>query len=919
MSENAKPAGAGGLHEDEARCDSEINHIENPAECQALLSIITSTRPEFLSKKLYLDDQGQLQKKAAAEMVEGTAEQVTVSGLTDFSTVLQRLKKNQALAYGITAHAMIALITKKAWLQAGRPDDRIPRTKDFFTFPPGQPGVFMFDYDPEATGDTCDRDELVEFLRMTIPGIKDAALLWYPSSSSHIHNNEKEIIGLKGQRLYCLVRDSSDIPRAAAAIQEYLWTAGYGYFKVGVAGQLMERNLIDATVYQPNRLDFAAGAICKPPLEQRRGDPVLIPGDIEFLDTADAIPDPGPDVVALAKAYREKARATVKESAKGQRELYINTKAAEIAGEGATDEAMRQAKATVRRAVEQSTLHGDFPVFIKDGGKARKASVGNILDNPALYHSLQTLDPLEPEYDGGRAVGKLYLYGSQPNLFSFARGGRVFKLMRQPARIQLVRGQTYRTTLQTLDLLREQPDLFNLGSSLVIVEAGRSYPLDEHALKHEIAGRMQYHVAKKDKEGNLVEILEDPPAKVAKSIIALGERRRLKKLAAAVDMPLIRPDGSLLNKPGYDEKTQILLDILDPAEIPQEPTITQCAEALSRLMIPFSEFPICSETDEAVFLAAVFTAVSRPALDMAPAFGIDAPVQGTGKTLLARCLSILSTGEAPSVWPHTAHRDDEEVRKRLFSALREGSRAILWDNVLGILSSASLAAALTSPEYQDRILGKSESQQVPNKALFLITGNNICLAGDLPRRIFLMRMDPGMEKPFSRRFAMDPAAYCQENRREMIIDALTIMRGAFVHYEAPADDVGFTQWNELVRRAVLFAGGKLAPERFGDPKTAIDDAQQTDPEQEELYALLSSWWDCFGSRKVTAREVIESRHGDLTDAVADVMGDKPATSKGLGRILRFKKDRITGGMVLKEAPGIKKMAKNWYVTEVSPG
>ncbi len=36
MAEKAKPAGPGGLHEDEARCDSEINHIENPAACQSL-------------------------------------------------------------------------------------------------------------------------------------------------------------------------------------------------------------------------------------------------------------------------------------------------------------------------------------------------------------------------------------------------------------------------------------------------------------------------------------------------------------------------------------------------------------------------------------------------------------------------------------------------------------------------------------------------------------------------------------------------------------------------------------------------------------------------------------------------------------------------------------------------------------------
>lgn len=64
-------------------------------------------------------------------------------------------------------------------------------------------------------------------------------------------------------------------------------------------------------------------------------------------------------------------------------------------------------------------------------------------------------------------------------------------------------------------------------------------------------------------------------------------------------------------------------------------------------------------------------------LPTAPAFAFDAPVQGSGKTLLAKCVGALMEGRVPDVWPHTAGRDDEETRKRLFTMLRSGARALV--------------------------------------------------------------------------------------------------------------------------------------------------------------------------------------------------------------------------------------------------
>jgi len=92
--------------------------------------------------------------------------------------------------------------------------------------------------------------------------------------------------------------------------------------------------------------------------------------------------------------------------------------------------------------------------------------------------------------------------------------------------------------------------------------------------------------------------------------------------------------------------------------------------------------------------------------------------------------------------------------------LLESPRAVVWDNIIGTFDSASLAGLLTSATYTDRILGVSKSADVPNRAVWLLTGNNLTLAGDMPRRVLKCRIDPQTERPFARRFDLEPESYC---------------------------------------------------------------------------------------------------------------------------------------------------------------
>ncbi|MBT2788032.1 MULTISPECIES: hypothetical protein [unclassified Halomonas] len=899
---------------------------ENNSAVSASLTIITSTKPARLTKSYQLADDGELLKDTGGDMVQGRAAVYSVDSLATFARLLQSLKPNQALVYGRPERRNTRLVSKSRWLESGRPDDPIPRSKEHFSWPAGA-GMMMADYDPGTTSEALSCVDLMECLHAALPALADVAALWWPSSSSHIVNNETgdDLTGLRGQRLYWLALDARDIERAGRALQVYFWAAGHGWVDVGAAGQRLKRTLLDASVWQSNRLDFAAGAECFPPLVQQRGEPVLVGGAVAVLDTQAVIPDPDPVTLAAAEKNKVAAMLAAKLEADTVQADYIEARAREMVGSAASDETLEQSRETVRRALNNNVLAGDFPIMLVDeNGSKQVLTVGDVLDNPERYHNFLTLDPIEPEYQGGKTVGKLYLMSAHPSLYSFSHGGKTYKLSRPPVRVELVKGRTFDVVEQVLVLMRRAPDVYDFGGPLVTATDGRVYPLDEHALKHWLGGSTQFWRWHKLKNGEHVEVLEDPPVSVAKILLSLGERRALKRLNAIITAPTLRIDGSLLNLPGFDEATGLLLEIHSEEmhPVPTHPTGDEVGTALKRLMMPFTDFPLVGAVDRGVLLAALLTAAVRPVLPTAPAVGFDAPAQGSGKTLLAKCVAVLALGEVPTIWPHTHARDDEEIRKRIMTILMTGTRAVIWDNVIGVFDSAALAGALTSENYSDRILGKTGSANVPNKALWLLTGNNLTLAGDLPRRVLKCRIDPEMDSPFARQFDVDPEAYCQQHRQRMIADALTVIRGWLASNDAPAPGkmASFEAWDTLVRQTVAWVARHVDPSgQYADPMEAVNAAQAADPEQEQLDALLCSLADVFGSDPFTAKDVkkIHDNYHDtqlrefylpdpeqtLAEAITEFKNAKHLTTRGVGSVFKYRADRVVNGKRLRKRSG----------------
>lgn len=868
---------------------------------------ITSHKPSSLTKRYWLAD-GQLHKKTAANMVAGVAERVQVADAAQLADVLVQLDHNQALCFGVPEAERVQVYSRREHERQGKPAEAITRTKEAFKWPTGA-GVLMLDYDPQDR--PLSRSQLLDTLAEVIPELEDSARVWWPSSSSLIYQEQDQLAGIKGQRVYVLVADAADIPRAGEVLHKRLWLAGYGYYAVSRSGAALERSLIDASVWQTNRLDFAAGADCTPPLEQRRGQPEVQDGPL--VDTAKALPDLSQEEEAQLAAIKDKARADIEGEASEAQQLYIEEEAAKLVertGQEATDETMAQARATVSRAAQQGVLAGDFEVTLAD---KTKLTIGELLDNPSQYHGRHTLDPLEPEYNGYKQVGKLYLTGGRPNLYSHAHGGRNYRLIRQPRRVEHQAGRMTDTTHKTMEYLRQLPDVFDMGSELVQVRDGKAHRLTQYSLAFWLGGVAQYWKRAVTPKGQQYEKLLDPPAQVLNQLLAIGEGRHLKPLKAVISAPVIDVQGRTLERVGYDSSTQLYLDTVStPPPVPGIVGMGEAQQALDTLMQPFRDFATATRLDRGVMLAAILTAIQRPILPTAPAFGLDAPVQGTGKTYLAQCLGALATGEVPTVYPHTAGQDDEETRKRLTTVLAGGERVLLWDNVLGAFDSAAMASFITSPEYSDRILGKSEAVTIPNRTLMLITGNNLTLAGDMPRRVLKCRLDAQVANPALRKFDSKPLEYIQQHRAELVQAGLTLIRG-YLQSEAcraggavqGESTASFEEWDSLVRQPVAWIASQRPD--FEDPANAIKDAMATDPEMETLAEVLEGvervmGGEWFETKQLFSRldtfsefEGVERRSArhELKDTLEDLVGGK-LTKRGLGRALGYRVDRIAG-------------------------
>lgn len=397
---------------------------------------------------------------------------------------------------------------------------------------------------------------------------------------------------------------------------------------------------------------------------------------------------------------------------------------------------------------------------------------------------------------------------------------------------------------------------------------------------------------KRNKDGDHYE--QNPPRYIAEEYLSRVGEWNLRTLAAIIEAPTMRPDGSILDKPGYDPDTFLLYW---PNEkffpIKDKPTKDDARAALDVLLDLISSFPFVDDADRSVALAAILTPLVRRAMPIVPMFGFTAPTPRTGKSLLVDIASMICTGKRIPTMAQGS--TDEELEKRIDSSIIRGDNLINIDNVERRIKSERLCQFVTQESSVTRILGESRNETLPLILTIFSTGNNLAFAGDIKERVLYCRLDARCERPQERHFDRDLFEYIPDNRPKIVHAALTLLRAWVCSGENPnISRSDFTKWDALIRGALLWLDQ-------ADPWDTSEVVRETDVYAQNMRSFFSIWHETFGERSVNVQEITRAADNDneLQDVLYAIAGRHGKyDQKALGYVLRSNKHKIFDGLQL---------------------
>ncbi|MEA1050476.1 hypothetical protein U5801_11740 [Lamprobacter modestohalophilus] len=389
--------------------DSAGSASSEPLTPGHLLTLVYSERPIGKVFRRNLLD-GSVEKQVQSELSEGRLKCSAVWSLAELERLINRLGPQHALIYGVplraaTVGTSVPVVSIER--ASGRPE-AVTRTADQFAWP--ERGVLMLDIDPpKDDGPFPIAREVIDAVRALHPIFAEADALWCPSASSGVDG-----AGVKGQRLYFLIKDARLIEDARQVIKDLQWVKGHGRYELAKPGTLIERWLIDAVTWKPEWLDFAG----EPTLEdgiQRERIPAFIDRAISpAIDLSSLLALDTEALHQAAEELRQAAGAALHQAAIEQRARYLEQHPERTAYLGADP------------YKDRGVLAAEHVLYTQDG---QAVTVRELLADRERWHGTAFCDPIEPDYRGGQPVAKAFLLGGAQTVSSFAHGQKNYRLL----------------------------------------------------------------------------------------------------------------------------------------------------------------------------------------------------------------------------------------------------------------------------------------------------------------------------------------------------------------------------------------------------------------------------------------------------------------------------------------------------------
>ena len=412
------------------------------------------------------------------------------------------------------------------------------------------------------------------------------------------------------------------------------------------------------------------------------------------------------------------------------------------------------------------------------------------------------------------------------------------------------------------------------------------------------------------------------PPYMAPALMQLGQWPHIRPLDGITAAPILRSNGTVRTDPGYDAETRLYLNSSgDFLPVVKDPLLADAKQAIARLASVFRCYRFANQASASVALSLVLTRLARHLMPLAPFHLVTSSLPGTGKTEIIKAASRICDGTDARLvsWP----KCEDELRKVITSCLLAGQTMLCFDNIPNgaEVVSAVFDQFLTSPTYQDRLLGGNTNFNARNNMLLAGTGNNVSFAQDSVRRVIVSRVVPKSETPWKEIYPWNPSDYAREHRRDLLQAACTVL-SAFIRAGKP-QPVGlaplgsFEEWSGLIRNALIWLD-------YADPCTTQDELVATDSERDNLSRLIELLRDQFGTNAFSVTDVLAATSGSSSGCreldnllknlypIAGSVRQFP-TVQWLGKYFKCHREKIVGGYYISGQLDRNAHANRWCV------
>jgi len=424
------------------------------------------------------------------------------------------------------------------------------------------------------------------------------------------------------------------------------------------------------------------------------------------------------------------------------------------------------------------------------------------------------------------------------------------------------------------DMNVKKPNLFHYMDSLYVIREksdGRAYMrlLDKPGFAHLLNTVARYvRVTGEDKDS----IGVSAPNDVVDHLYSV-DYGIYPELRGLVTTPTFVKGGGLLTKPGYDwasklyYKPDITLSIPTVSSVPTEEEVYKAKALLIEEIL--ADFPLGALTRPEIvehalngegvaavtnMMALILLPFMRDMIDgPTPGHLLVKPAPGTGASLITDVFSVIATGAVTPALAMPGNK--EEMSKTLTSVLQNGQNIVFFDNINHSVDSGELASAMTTPTYQARILGKSQTIEVDVRCAWVFTGNNVTLSNELIRRLIMIDLDSRLANPEMRTGFRhtDIRGWAMEHRGELVWACLTIIQnwvaqGMKMNTETIL--ASFENWSGMMG-GILNAAGLGG---FMGNREALREGS-SDGDSDDFEILLELWWDSVGTKPIYVKGV----------------------------------------------------------------